>query len=369
VIEGRCKSALLEVAADDRDGVDGGRRWDAHGAKRGDQSAPRGVAERQVVDRGGEDVRDLLRDQLLGRGHADEQRLVECADRAARLLAQGGVRLVAEDEVVGVAVELRAVAGEPGVRLDRDRIFARRAVAAQDGFDEAVAVPLGRQIAVELGDEQAAVSEDEDAEPACGLDEAGGRDRLPGRRRVPEPVATDCTGVRAVEGRLELLLVDEAGVEVVLGLLLELGLRDRSVAAAVSGELPVAVLFRRTLRRGDELREHARESVDLVTAELGTRGGAGRVLGEHALEAEHEPVAHLPARGRLLASGIHLRDRVVERCAAGGARSERVGRILVRRHERLAEPGLGTAGRCGQVLRCVRRPRRGSRRFVHTRST
>ena len=107
VVEGRGQRALLEVAADDRHRVDRGRRRHAETAERRDEPAPRGVAERQVVDRGREDVRDLLRDELLGRGHADEERLREGADRGARLLAERRVRLVADDEVVRVAVELR----------------------------------------------------------------------------------------------------------------------------------------------------------------------------------------------------------------------------------------------------------------------
>ena len=79
----RCgERALLEVAADDRHRVDRRDRRNAQAAKRRDQPAARGVGERQVVDGGGEDVGDLLRDQLLGRGHADVDRLVEAADRA-----------------------------------------------------------------------------------------------------------------------------------------------------------------------------------------------------------------------------------------------------------------------------------------------
>ena len=100
VVEGCGECALLEVAADDRHGVDRRRGRDAQAAKRRDQAASGGVAERQVVDRGREDVRDLLRDQLLGRGHPDVERLGEGADRRARLLAERRVRLVADHEVV-----------------------------------------------------------------------------------------------------------------------------------------------------------------------------------------------------------------------------------------------------------------------------
>ena len=82
VVERVRERALLEVAADDRHLVDRGDRRDAQAAERRDQAAPGCVGERQVVDRRGEHVRDLLRDQLLGRGHADVDRLVE-SDRIA----------------------------------------------------------------------------------------------------------------------------------------------------------------------------------------------------------------------------------------------------------------------------------------------
>ena len=60
---------------------------------------------------------------------------------------------------------------------------------------EAVAVALGRQLAVELRDEQAAVREDQDAQRAGGLDEAGGRDRLARRGRMAEAVAARRAGI------------------------------------------------------------------------------------------------------------------------------------------------------------------------------
>ena len=100
VIEHLRELAFVEVAADDRDGVDRRGRRHAQVAQRRDEAAPRGVGERQVVDRRGKDVRDLLGDQLLGRGHADVDRLGERADRGARLLAEGGMRLVGDDELV-----------------------------------------------------------------------------------------------------------------------------------------------------------------------------------------------------------------------------------------------------------------------------
>ena len=201
VVEGGGERALLEVAADDRHGVDRGGRRDAQAAQRRDQPAARRVGQRQVVDRGREDVGDLLCDQLLGRGHADVDRLREAADRRARLLAERRVRLVADHELVGLARDRVGVAGEPGVGLDRDRVLARRGLAALDRVDEAVAVALGRQVALELGDEQAAVGEDEDPERLCRLDEAGRGDRLAGRRRVAEAVAPHRAGSSPVKLR------------------------------------------------------------------------------------------------------------------------------------------------------------------------
>ena len=122
VVEDLGQRLLVEVAADDRHRVDRRRRRHAQAAQRRDQAAAGGVGERQVVDRGREDVRDLLRDQLLGRGHADVDRLREAADRGARLLAERRVRLVADDELVRLAAQLLHVPGEPGVGLDRDRV-------------------------------------------------------------------------------------------------------------------------------------------------------------------------------------------------------------------------------------------------------
>jgi hypothetical protein len=118
---------LVEVAADDRHRVDRGDRRHAQVAQRRDQAAARGVLQRQVVDRGGEDVGDLLRDQLLGRGHPDVEGLGEGADRGRGLLPERRVRLVADHELVRVAVDRVDVAREPGVGLDRERRLLRAA--------------------------------------------------------------------------------------------------------------------------------------------------------------------------------------------------------------------------------------------------
>ena len=244
-------------------------------------------------------------------------------------------------------------------------ILARRASSLEHGVGEAVGVALGREIARELGDEQAAVREDQDAEAPRRLDEAGRRDRLARRRGMAEAIAACRARVVALELGLELLLLHEAGVEVVLGVLVELDLGDDAVATAV----PVPVLLGVALRGGDELGEHPGQRIHLVAAELGSGRGSRQVLGQDPLEPEHEPVANLPAGRGLGQAGLHLLERVVERGPAGGAGRERNGGILVRGQERLAEPGFGAAGRRAQILRCVRRQRRGSRRFVHMRST
>ena len=61
----------------------------------------------------------MARDQRPGRGHADEHRPGPAADAGARLLAQGRVRLVADDDRVRVG-HAPGVADEPLVGLDGD---------------------------------------------------------------------------------------------------------------------------------------------------------------------------------------------------------------------------------------------------------
>ena len=191
VVEDCRERALLEVAADDRDRVDRGRRRHAEVAQRRDQSAAGGVLERKVVDRGREDVRDLFRDQLLGRRHPDVDGIREAADRGTRLLAERRVRLVGDHELVRLAADAAVMAREPGVGLDRDRVRLRRGLALLDDGRQPVAVALRRELTVELRDEQSAVGQDEDAHRARGLDEPGRRDRLARRRRMAEAVAAN----------------------------------------------------------------------------------------------------------------------------------------------------------------------------------
>jgi hypothetical protein len=150
------------------------------------------------------------------------------------------VRLVADDEVVRLAVELRAVTSEPRVGLDRDRVLERRRRAREDRIREAISVSLGREVALELGDEEPAVGQDEDAQVASRLDEPGCGDRLSGRRRVAEAVAANGARVGArVLLDLEFPVLDEAGVVVVLRLVVEVDLSGtRTVASAVPLPFP-----------------------------------------------------------------------------------------------------------------------------------
>ena len=359
VVEGCGQRALLEVAAHDRHRVD--RRHGGHtqAAKRSDQPTARRVGERQVVDRGGEDVGDLLRDQLLGRRHPDVERLGEAADRVRGLLAEGGVRLVADHELVRAAGELVAVPREPRVRLDRDRVGPKRLPILLDRVGQAVAVPLGGEVAAELVDEQPAVGEDQDAEVSRGLDEPGGGDRLAGRGGVPEAVATRRAGVLAGEAGLVGLLVGELDLLLVLLFLLVQELRDAAVRAAV------AVLLGAALGGGDQLGQHPGERVDLVAPESGAGGGGGALGGEDPLEPEHQPVAHLPAGRRAPQTGLDLLQRVVQRETARGTRGEGDTRLLTRMEERLAEPPLRAMRGLLQVRKRFGRPARSDSGFLH----
>jgi hypothetical protein len=342
VVECLRKRALLEVAADDRHRVDRGCGRDSQAAKRRDQTAARGVAERQVVDGGREDVGDLLRDQLLRRCHPDVDRLGEAADGGARLLAERRMRLVANHELVRLGIELLPVASEPGVGLDRQRALRARRPAFHRVGDPC-AVPLGRQVAVELRNEQAPVGQDEDAERPRRLDEPGSGDRLAGRGRMAEAEPPDGAGV--LLGRQWLRQLDPAvlggrcGEIVLLFLDLGVGAVVGNVAVAVA-ELDVLAV----LRGRDQLRQHSGERVDLVPAQLRPGREARWAVGEHALEPEHQRVAALPLVGGARVARVQLGDRVVERAPARRVGRERDGRVFVRSKERLTCPFTGAGG-------------------------
>ena len=81
VVEHSRERAFVEVTADDGHRVDRRNRWHPEAAQGRNEAPSRGVLQRKVVDRCREDVGHLLRDQLLGGGHADVDRIGEAADR------------------------------------------------------------------------------------------------------------------------------------------------------------------------------------------------------------------------------------------------------------------------------------------------
>ena len=227
-----------------------------------------------------------------------------------------------------------------------------------------VAVALVLQLAVELGDEQAAVGEDQDADRARGLDEAGGGDRLAGRGRVAEAVAADRARVVL---RRELLGRARAR----RGSALRGRRSRRSRRSPRTPPRPRTRLrlvgdgLGLALRGGDQLGQHPGERVHLVAAQLGAGLQVRRLLAQHALEPEHQRVADLPVGRRLLRACLDLGEGVVERAAAGGAGREHLARILVRVQERLAGPRGGALGRSDERARRLRHGQRLIDGFLH----
>ena len=89
-----------------------------------------------------------------------------------------------------------------------------------------------------------------------------------------------------------------------------------------------------------------------MRGEHGAVGELGLVVGEQALEPEHERELASPLDRRLLAAGVELRQRGIERAAAGGALRQRRGGVLALEHERLARellraPEIGAGNRRG----------------------
>ena len=237
-----------------------------------------------------------------------------------------------------------------------------------DRLGEAVGVPLGREVALELRDEQPAVGEDQDAEVPCGFDEPGGGDRLAGRGRVAEAVAPRGARVLAAEHRLVDLVVDDARVDVVV-LVVEVRRRRRSTASA---PLPFPFPFSSVSRWFDAISSvnmpasastwWRRSSVPAAVAGVGAASTRSR--------PEHEAVANAPPRRGRAATGVHFGDGVVERTAARGARRQRGGGVLTGVQERLAVPGLSAERGGFQALRRLRRRMcRVEVGLVHMRST
>ena len=223
---------------------------------------------------------------------------------------------------------------------------------------EAVAVALGRQVALELRDEQPPVREDQDAERARCLDEACGGDRLPRRRRMAEAVAADR---RRDPRRRTRLLVGSSSPSSL----------DRLVAPprppparARRSPLPFAVLV---LRAGAGWPRSARSA-----SRRARRSGAGgarfrrRVVGGFSESTRSSP-SRSPKRSSsattVRSAGLDLGQRLVERRAAGRPGASASRRILAGVKEGLSGPFL-RAERVGiQAIRRVRRECRIQYRF------
>src|SRR4029077_17024115 len=160
-------------------------RRDAHAAQRRDPPAPRRLREVEARGLRRKQIGDMTRDQRAGGGHADEQRTGPLADRAARLLAQRRVVLVADDDRVR-ARDLARVAHEPLVGLHGHRAFGR-VLSLQQRAADALGVVALAQLAVELVDKVAPVGEDQHPARLRGLHESKRRHRLAGAGRVLEP--------------------------------------------------------------------------------------------------------------------------------------------------------------------------------------
>ena len=215
----------VDLAAAERDLGDrphARARRDPDAAQRRDHAAPRGLREIEARGLRREQVGDVAGDQGARGGHADEDRAAPVADRARRLLAQRGVRLVADDDRVGVG-DLARVADEPLVGLDRDGPVAR-VLVAQQGGRYPLRVAAVAQLAVELVDEVAAMGEDQHAARARGLDEAERGDGLAGSRGVLEPEALGGVGVLGLLVELAVVVLIGVGAPVLrlLGLVVVL---------------------------------------------------------------------------------------------------------------------------------------------------
>src|SRR5262249_16917496 len=160
------------------------------------------------------------------RRHSDEDRTGPGADRGGGLLAERGVRLVADDDRVGVG-DPAGVAYEPLVGLDGDGAVGGVAAVEQRRVD-AVAISALAKLAVELVAEVAAVGQDADAAGARRLDEPQRRTRLAGPGGVLEPEPAVRVGILRLLPDLDVLV--EFGVRlpvdrllVVAGAVVEVG--------------------------------------------------------------------------------------------------------------------------------------------------
>ena len=220
--------------------------------------------------------------------------------------------------------------------------MARLAAAVlQERARDALLVAAVTQLPEELVHEVAAVGEDQDTTGARRLHEPERRNRLAGPGGVLEPEAAGCPRVLllGVGGSLLLCLLGGIPVErLLVGQLVALQLDLAGVELLERGAAP-AVAADQQLRL--ERDQRARQGVDLVRRQRRAVGQVRLLLGEQALEAQHQRELAPPLDRGLTAAGVQLLQSGVERGAARTALRERDDRILAFEHEGLTREFLG----------------------------
>ena len=210
--------------------------------------------------------------------------------------------------------------------------------------------------------------EDQHAERARRLDEAGGGDRLARRGRMAEAVAANRAGI---------LLGGELPSRLVARPRPRRASRRRPRPRRPRGRPPRRPRGRCRCRSSSSSRWVAAISSVSIPASAsiwwrrsGRAGGGVRLrVGEHALEPEHEPVAHLPAArsGRVRPASISaIASSSARRRAVPGAST--AARILAVAEERLARPRFGAVCGGGKWICRLGEDGRLSG-FLHVRST
>jgi hypothetical protein len=339
-VERGCQLALVEVAADDLDLAQRGDRAHPAAAQRSHHAAAHRLGKREVRHLGREHVADVLLQQLIGRGHADVDRLGDAADGRRSLVAQRGVRLIADDHAVDVVLQLIGVLDEPGVGVDRQRRLGGGDVPGQHRPVDPGAVPLLAEIAGELVDQQPAVGEDQDAGRPGRLHKPGGGDRLAGRGRMFEAVAAPRPRVGLAGRPLALNRVGDVGHRdvVALGLNLVLVIGSVAVAIAVGRRFLVLVVLLAALQVADQRRQLTGKRVDLMAAQRRSRCQLGLRIVQHPLQAQDQREVPAPVVARLGTAALHLLERSVECGAAGGARRQGYVGVFAFVEKRLPAP-------------------------------
>ena len=170
------------------------------------------------------------------------------------------------------------------------------------------------------------MGEDQDAAGARSLDEAQRGHGLAGTGGVLEPEAAG--RARVLEGRSAAASssASSAGSQSSgsssVSSSPSISTSPEGSSSAATGRRAVGARSARLQLRG-ERDQRAGEGVDLVRVQHRAVGQVRLVLGQHPLEPQHERVVAPPLDRGLVAAGIELRQRVIERGAAGGALRER----------------------------------------------